>query len=152
MQKNLLARNTLRKLLDSSLQLWAVGSLIALSLLWLTIITEIDRDHQLLIKQGEAEAASLASNYAKQIDYLFLQVDQLSAFMSATVTGPNPASSLQKLFNTLPKESPMNLLYVDEKGIVRSSRSKTALNADVSQMPYFIGHRDSESLKLKIQK
>ena len=92
LQKNLLARNTLRKLLDSSLQLWAVGTLIALSLLWLSIITEIDRDHQLLIKQGEAEAASLASNYAKQIDYLFLQVDQLSAFMSATVKGPNPAS------------------------------------------------------------
>jgi len=138
--------------LDSSLQLWAVGGLIALSLLWLTIITEIDRDHQLLIKQGEVEATSLASNYAKQIDYLFLQVDQLSAFMSATVTGPNPASSLQKLFNTLPKESPMNPLYADEKGIIRSARAQVALNNDVSQFSYFTEHRDSESLKLKVQK
>lgn len=138
--------------MDSSLQLWAVGGLIALSLLWLTIITEIDRDHQLLIKQGEVEATSLASNYAKQIDYLFLQVDQLSAFMSATVTGPNPASSLQKLFNTLPKESPMNPLYADEKGIIRSARAQVALNNDVSQFSYFTEHRDSESLKLKVQK
>jgi len=152
LQKNLFTRSAHRKLLGSSLQLWAVGSLIALSLLWLTIITEIDRDHQLLMKQGEAQAASLASNYAKQIDYLFLQVDQLSAFMTATITGPNPSSSLQKLFDTLPKESPMNPLYADEKGIIRSARSLAAINNDVSQISYFAGHRDSESLKLKVQK
>jgi hypothetical protein len=130
LQKNLSTRSAHRKLLGSSLQLWAVGSLIALSLLWLTIITKLDRDHQLLMKQGEAQAASLASNYAKQIDYLFLQVDQLSAFMTATITGPNPSSSLQKLFDTLPKESPMNPLYADEKGIIRSARSLAAINND----------------------
>jgi diguanylate cyclase (GGDEF)-like protein len=133
-------------------QLWLAGGLIALSLLWLTIITEIDRDHQLFIKQGEAEATSLASNYAKQIDYLFLQVDQLSLFLAAAATGPNPADSLKKLFDTVPKESPMNLLYADEKGIVKSSRTQAAINTDVSQQPYFSGHRDSQSLKLKIQK
>ena len=152
MQKNLLSLNTLRKLSESSLQLWAVGGLIALSLLWLTIITEIDRDHQLLIKQGEAEATSLASNYAKQIDYLFLQVDQLSAFMTAAVSGPNPASTVQKMIDTLPKESLINPFFADENGIVRSSRTNAAINVDVSQQPYFIEHRNSESLKLKVQK
>jgi diguanylate cyclase (GGDEF)-like protein len=152
LQKDLPTRSTLANLLGSNVQLWLAGGLIALSLLWLTIIIDIDRDHQLFVKQGEAEAASLASNYAKQIDYLFLQIDQLSLFLTAAATGPNPADSLKKLFDTVPKESPMNLLYADEKGIVRSSRSKAALNADVSQMPYFVGHRNSESLKLKIQK
>jgi len=72
--------------------------------------------------------------------------------MTATVSGPNPASSLQKLFNTLPKESPMNPLYADEKGIIRSARYPAALNNDVSQISYFTHHRDSESLKLKVQK
>ena len=138
MQKNLLARNTLRKLLDSSLQLWAVGGLIALSLLWLTIITEIDRDHQLLIKQGEAEAASLASNYAKQTDFLFLQIDQLSLFLSSAATGPNAASAVQKMIDTLPKESLINPFFADEKGIIRSTRSPAALNSDVSQFSYLL--------------
>ena len=145
-------RSAFRNLLGSNVQLWLAGGLIALSLLWLTIITEIDRDHQLFIKQGEAEATSQASHYAKQIDYLFLQVDQLSLFLAAAATGPNPADSLKTLFDTVPKESPMNLLYADEKGIVKSSRTQAAINTDVSQQPYFSGHRDSQSLKLKIQK
>ena len=134
------------------MQLWLVGGLIALSLLWLTVITELDRDHQRLIKQGEAEAALLANNYSKQIDYLFMQIDQLTLFLAATASRPNAASSMQELFDSMVKESPMNPLYADEKGIIRSSRSKLPNNTDISQLPYFIGHRDSESLKLKVQK
>ena len=152
MQKNTPIRSALQNLFGSNVQLWLAGGLIALSLLWLTITTEIDRDHQLLIKQGEAEAMTLANNYAKQFDYLFLQIDQLSLFLAAAAKSPNPTDTLKKLFETVPKDSPMNLLYADENGIVRSSRSKAALNTDVSQLPYFSGHRDSESLKLKIQK
>jgi len=150
--KKLSTRNARHNLFSPNVQLWLAGGLIALSLLWLTIVTELDTDHQMLIKQGEAETASLANNYAKQIDYLFIQIDQLSLFLTATASGPNTASTLQKLFNTMAQHSPMNPLYADEKGIVRSARTKAAINTDVSQQPYFIGHRDSESLKLKIQK
>ena len=152
MLKKLSTRNARHNLFSPNVQLWLAGGLIALSLLWLTIVTELDTDHQMLIKQGEAETASLASNYAKQIDYLFIQIDQLSLFLTATASGPNTASTLQKLFNTMAQHSPMNPLYADENGIVRSARTKAAINTDVSQQPYFIGHRDSESLKLKIQK
>ncbi len=152
MLKKLSTRNARHNLFSPNVQLWLAGGLIALSLLWLTIVTELDTDHQMLIKQGEAETASLANNYAKQIDYLFIQIDQLSLFLTATASGPNTASTLQKLFNTMAQHSPMNPLYADEKGIVRSARTKAAINTDVSQQPYFIGHRDSESLKLKIQK
>jgi len=99
LQKNLPTRSTLAKLLGSNVQLWLVGGLIALSLLWLTIITELDRDHQRLIKQGEAEAALLANNYSKQIDYLFMQIDQLTLFLAVTASRPNAASSMQELFD-----------------------------------------------------
>jgi len=152
LQKKTPAFSIIQKLWGPNVQLWLVGGLIALSLLWLTIITELDRDHQLLIKQGEIESTLLANNYAKQINYLFVQIDQLSLFLAATATGPNTASTLQKLFDSVIKQSPMNPLYADENGIIRSARTKAAINTDVSQQPYFMAHRDSESLKLKVQK
>ena len=152
MQENKLTNSTARNILGLGVQLWVAGTLGALSILWITIITELDRDHELLIRKGELEAASLANNYAQQINYLFLQIDQLSLLMAAAADTPSPQKSLQNLFDSLPKESQINPVYVDEHGIVRSARGSLALNTDVSKEPFFIGHRDSESLKLKVQK
>ncbi len=152
MQKKLPTRSAPQKFLRSKVQLWLAGGVIALSLLWLTIISEIDRDHELLIKQGESEASSVANNYAKQIDYLFLQIDQLTLFMTAVASGPNMSGALQNLFDSLPKESVINPIFIDETGIVRSARTKAAINSDLSKTALFISHRDSESLKLKVQK
>lgn len=152
MQENKPTNGTARNFFGLGVQLWLAGTLVALSLLWITIITELDRDHDLLLKQGEAEAASLANNYAQQINYLFLQIDHLSMLLTAVADSPSPDKSLQKLFDSLPKESPMNPLYVDEQGIVRSARGNQAQNTDVSKESFFNAHRDSESLKLKVQK
>ncbi len=152
MQENKLIKGFEKNIFGHGVQLWIAGTLAVLSILWVTIITELDRDHELLIKKGEAEAASLANNYAQQINYIFLNIDQLSMFMVAAADSPNPASSMQKLFDSLPKESHLAPLYVDEKGIVRGARSTQVRNTDLSKESFFIGHRDSESLKLKIQK
>jgi hypothetical protein len=152
LQENKLTNSTARNTLGLGVQLWVAGTLGALSILWITIITELDRDHELLIRKGELEAASLANNYAQQINYLFLQIDQLSLLMAAAADTPSPQKSLQNLFDSLPKESQINPVYVDEHGIVRSARGSLALNTDVSKEPFFIGYRDSESLKLKVQK
>ena len=152
MQENKLTNGTLRNTLGLGVQLWLTGTLGALSILWITIITELDRDHELLIRKGELEAASLANNYAQQINYLFLQIDQLPLLMVTVADTSNSEKSLQKLFDSLPKESQINPLYVDEHGILRSARGSLALKTDVSKEPFFIGHRDCESLKLKVQK
>ena len=127
MQKKKLIKKNLQNVFGLNVQLWIAGCLIALSLLWITIITELDRDHELLIKQGETEVTSLANNYAKQIDYLFLQIDQLTLFLASAASGQNVSHSLQTMFDTLPKDSPMNPLYADEHGIVRSARTRAAL-------------------------
>ena len=152
MQEYKSTNGALRNTLGLGVQLWLAGTLATLSILWITIITELDRDHELLIRKGELEAASLANNYAQQINYLFLQIDQLSLLMAAVADTSSPEKSLQKLFDSLPTESQINPIYVDEHGIVRSARGSLALKTDVSKDPFFIGHRDSESLKLKIQK
>ncbi|MFN5445089.1 MAG: hypothetical protein ACK5AJ_00395, partial [bacterium] len=100
MQENKLTNSTARNILGLGVQLWVAGTLGALSILWITIITELDRDHELLIRKGELEAASLANNYAQQINYLFLQIDQLSLLMAAVADTSSPEKSLQKLFDS----------------------------------------------------
>ncbi len=118
MQEYKSTNGTLRNTLGLGVQLWLAGTLGALSILWISIITELDSDHELLIRKGELEAASLANNYAQQGNYLFLQIDQLSLLMAAAADTPSPEKSLQKLFDSLTKESQINPVYVDEHGIV----------------------------------
>lgn len=152
LQENKLINGTWRNIFGLGVQLWIAGTLAALSILWITIVTELDRDHELLIKTGEAEAASFANNYANQIDFFLTQIDQLSFFLVTAADTSNPANSLQKLFDAMPKENKMYPLYADETGIVRSAHTKQAITTDISNKPLFTGHRNSESLKLKIQK
>lgn len=130
---------------------WIASGVVILAILWGAILSELERDHELLIRQGQSEANALSDNYAQQLDYLIQHIDHLTLFMSHTTREANLGAEFQRLFDALAEDSTLHPIFIDSQGIVRSARYQRAMGADMSGQPLFTEHKRSNSLTLKIQ-
>lgn len=134
--------SSLRKWVEPSTlaRLWAL-SLGGLLLVWGTVATQISSEESKSLQSGPEVSHTLARAYARQLEDLIDQSDQLLLSLSYLAQHEASADELDRLLKELPTHSWLRPYYVDVRGTIHMARPDSPPGQSVSDLDFFIRHQ-----------
>lgn len=132
-----------------ALLVWASIGVIAITILWTGAYLKSAADREDEEARGRHRVAELANSYARQLQGVIEQIDQLSLLLTRLALDQKKID-MSQIFQSLPAHSWFNPLLIDGRGIVQSARTTATIGMSVRDTLFFQRHQNSDSTELTI--
>ncbi len=137
----------------SSLQILltrAVATAGAIAVIWALVLIDLQHDRELIERQALVRVQGYAIGFAENLQKSIQQIDQMSLTLVRLHEQGAPAELLRESYRGILPDLPLYPIFLDERGIVRYTRTPPGMVLDLSEREFFRHHRDLASRDLRI--